>query len=136
MISKKGLTIREYRKTWKRLAKKADQACSKAVRTREGKCFCCGGKNILQCGHLITKSRTIIRYHVLNMHAQCRTCNMLHELYPERYILKFIQKYGVLSFYELVILSYKKAVYGLDDLQKVINDAPLLASKKCLPLVK
>jgi len=56
--------------------KRADQAFSKYIRLRDGKCQACGATEYLQCAHIITRSYKAIRVVEDNAVALCRSCHV------------------------------------------------------------
>jgi hypothetical protein len=92
-----------------RLVEKADKAFSLFIRTRDHfRCYTCGATNathVIQCGHLITRSKYAVRWDERNGRAQCAGCNQLHEYQPERYTQKWIDENGQAAYDKLVLDS-------------------------------
>ncbi len=89
----------------KGLIRMLDKLTSIKVVERDRKCFTCGKTYDLTNGHLFTRGFYIVRWDMLNCHAQCVGCNFRHEFDPSVYQLKFIEKYGLETYKEL----YRKA---------------------------
>lgn len=65
---------------------------------------------VMTPGHFITRGAKNIRWDLRNVYKQCRTCNYIHEQYPEvmaQYVLKVLGKEG---FEKLVADGYKVKV--------------------------
>lgn len=103
---------------------RADKAFSGFIRYRDDfTCFTCGevdetarvdeisGRAISahDCGHLISRSRGVVRYDELNAHDQCKGCNIAHDTDYEPYRAKFITTYGQAAYDELYIRSRETA---------------------------
>jgi Bacteriophage Lambda NinG protein len=118
-----------------RLEKKIDDIFSLYIRARDNyRCICCGANEhiqVIQCGHLITRSRRVVRWDEKNADAQCRPCNLIHEYNPEIYTKLWIEKYGLKAYNELVEKSWKSIKYSLQELEDI-----LLYYKKKLTKVK
>lgn len=100
----------------KKLVKDLDDAHSLYIRTRDKfTCFTCGKSRehypdvVFQCGHLISRVRSPLKYDELNNHCQCAGCNMKHEHYPEVYTQKFIEKYGSQAYTNLCNTAWMKS---------------------------
>jgi rubredoxin len=78
--------------------KKALKAMSDYIRERDGwTCFTCGkggDKYSMDAGHLITSTRAATLFDELNVHCQCKGCNIKHEHDYETYRKKFVDVYG------------------------------------------
>ncbi len=93
----------------KKLVKKLDKVFSEYIRARDRKCICCGSTDNLQCGHLLSRVAYSTRWDEDNAHAQCRSCNLVHEYNPHIYIKAYIRIHGIDKYYEL-ISKYSKTV--------------------------
>ena len=72
----------------------ADKWMSQYIRLRDKRCYICGSRENLQCGHLITRSKYSTRWDESNCRAQCRSCNLRHEYQPEIFTSLWIQENG------------------------------------------
>lgn len=107
----------------KRIAKqKADAIFSKYIRARDGnKCVLCGSEYMVQCGHLIKRGKHAVRYDLLNCHAQCSRCNMLHNYEPDHYINWFIRKFSADMYTDLYEKSLERCSRGLKEYEELIQ---------------
>jgi hypothetical protein len=109
------------------LIDRADAVFSLYVRRRDGfRCFTCGrigseGDGVMQCGHLITRAKEVVRFDELNAHCQCDPCNERHEHHPEVYIFKFMQRYGRDVYADLVKRSWGKKKITNSDIREIIK---------------
>lgn len=85
------------------LIKSLDREFSKLIRLRDWRCITCGamvtynaqGDPIsLTNGHYIRRGVLSLRWHKKNCNTQCNKCNGIHEVNPEPYRRKMIEKYG------------------------------------------
>ena len=101
------------------LVSKLDKICSEYVRARDGKCFCCGTPLKATNGHLITRAKYSVRWDLINCNQQCSPCNFKHEYYPEVYTQKFIKKYGMEVYDDLIYRSNQVANFTIEQLEKI-----------------
>lgn len=73
------------------LVRRVDNIFSKYIRLRDGFCFTCGTPHNLTCGHYISRIHMATRFDEDNCHAQCISCNRLHETDPSIYT-SFMEK--------------------------------------------
>ena len=99
-----------------KLIKECDDLVSKIVRLRDKQCVCCGSRENLTDGHLITRACKIIRWDLTNNNCQCRGCNYLHEFRHERYTKWWIDRYGKDAYDELVALSWQTKNWKIPEL--------------------
>jgi rubredoxin len=78
--------------------RKANKAFSDYIRERDHwTCYTCGRHVTPQtgdAGHLFSRYWAGTLYNEINVHCQCKRCNMLHEVDSEPYRKKFIEDYG------------------------------------------
>jgi len=112
-----GKKTRKTKKTARQRAiKKADDAFSLYIRTRDKRCVLCGKETELTAGHLITRSRWSVRYDEDNVFCQCTSCNLKHEYYPEIFTAWYISRFGEKKYEELVIKSQQPKKYTTQEL--------------------
>ena len=120
----------------KKLVKECDRLFSLIVRQKMQYCFCCGTKERLTCGHLITRANYAVRWDFDNAVTQCYKCNYLHEFRPEILTNLYIKSFGADKYNELVekskrhikindiylneLKDYLKSI--LDDLKEASNE--------------
>ncbi len=109
-------------KTW--------DACSKFVRARDQFCVCCGSPFNLQAGHVIKRGRGNTLFDLTNVNAQCNSCNIRHNHYPEFYINWYIAKYGQARYDQLVFDSWQTKDWTVDELKQL--EAEFKAMKEAL----
>lgn len=107
--------------TRKGLIRKLDKAISIKVVERDGQCFTCRSRENLTCGHLFTRSYYIVRWDLLNCHAQCVGCNYRHEFDPSVYQLKFIDKYGLEVYKELYRRAHRPNKFTDKQLKEMLE---------------
>ena len=82
--------------------KKALKAFSDYIRERDNwTCYTCGKKGdryTMDAGHLISRYWAGTLFDEMNVHAQCKGCNILHENDPEIYRREWIDEYGQAAF--------------------------------------
>lgn len=87
------------------LMKKADDAFSLFIRTRDSQeyegrefnCISCGRRKTIDqadCGHYVNRQHMSLRFSELNCHAQCRKCNRYMEGNIQDYRARLIKKIG------------------------------------------
>jgi 5-methylcytosine-specific restriction endonuclease McrA len=80
--------------TRKGLVRKVDDAFSRFIRARDGKCVTCGSTEGLDCSHIIRKARGhFLRWRPENAAAQCRRCHMEHHNVSEMALLRYATKW-------------------------------------------
>lgn len=79
-----------------------DRAFSRYIRRRDcpdgvGRCISCGCPITFEtcdAGHYIPRTHTATRWHVRNVHAQCRSCNRMRDGNAAGYTLGLVERYG------------------------------------------
>jgi hypothetical protein len=108
-----------------RLEKQIDDIFSLYIRTRDNyRCICCSANEniqVIQCGHLITRSRRAVRWDEKNADAQCRPCNLIHEYNPEIYTKLWIKKRGLKAYNKLVEKSWRPIKHSLQELENILS---------------
>ena len=84
-------------------------------------CVCCGGTNILQGGHLISRRKMSTRFDLMNVFTQCKSCNGKHRYYPEIFTNWFLRQYGQEEFDYLVERSQKTKKYSIPELEELLE---------------
>ena len=105
-----------YQQNIKTLEKKADIIFSQYIRMRDtpggiGKCCTCGKFITFQscdAGHWISRARKNTRYNLMNVAAQCRTCNRFQEGRKDRHRDYIDKKHGIENRQHLEYLSTLK----------------------------
>ena len=87
--------------------KKWDKITAAHVLKRDKKCYTCGSKVGLQCGHYIPRAHMETRFSLVNCHAQCTNCNSTLSGNLKIYREKLIEEYG-----ETVVKDLEKAKYA------------------------
>ena len=101
------------------LIRSLDREFSKLIRLRDRYCITCGkpveyndaGDPVtLNNGHYIRRAVQALRWHDKNCNCQCPNCNGTHEVNPEPYRRKMIEKYGdgIIKELEQIYLSASK----------------------------
>lgn len=91
----------------KKLTNKLDQVIRDIFKELYGnnpRCFVCGRhdgwyhprdcKRGIQVGHYISRTRTILRWDLLNLFPQCSGCNISHNNNPAPFTLAIIKEHG------------------------------------------
>jgi len=104
------------------LIKELDRLFSLIVRTKQPFCFCCGTKDNLTCGHLISRTVYSVRWDFDNARTQCIKCNLLHEYRPEIFTNLWIKENGLNKYQELIKKTQNKIKFKNSDLLKKIED--------------
>jgi len=90
--------------------------------TEHPSCVCCGSKENLQGGHVIPKKiSSNVRFDLMNVFTQCRTCNYLHQFKPHLYINWYIKTYGAESYNELVEKSKITKSWKIFELEELLE---------------
>jgi hypothetical protein len=121
---KKGLNPKPYHKVATRAGKrdKLDELCRQIVKLRDQCCVVCGTSDDLQCGHYLSRSSWSTRFHLMNCHAQCSTCNKAHEDDPTPYKEFMERTYGADEIAELHRLWHVSRLFSDEDLDKLITE--------------
>lgn len=137
----KIVKIKKRRKTSERklLERKLDALCREIVLDRDIRCVCPppskGHSDTMQAGHLISRTKESVRWSLMNVHAQCASCNLLHEHFPHRYVNWFLGKFGI-QHYESLCLdadkSIKLQVYELQELYEQMKKIRQLQLERSL----
>jgi len=90
------MTTKEYAYAFKKQRLRLDDAFSKFIRARDGRCVICGSTEALQCSHVFTKNaHGAVRWDEMNAHAMCAKCHTIHHRTdPGIYIEWMIEHYG------------------------------------------
>ena len=109
-----------------KLVKDADKWFSHYIRNRDnGECFCCGIQKPvkeMQNGHLITRGKYSVRWDEQNAFCQCPGCNIRHEHQPEIMTSKYIDRFTVENYQELVSKSNQIVKYTKSDLVLIAKE--------------
>jgi len=105
------------------LVNKLDKLTREKCFEKHGKrCYTCGGSKgdeVIQCGHLITRSKYATRWDLRNVRPQCRSCNFEHEHNPHTYITKYIEENGLDNYEKLVKDSWSSSKLTIVDLEYI-----------------
>lgn len=107
----------------------ADKFFSTFIRTRGGDgsrnwCYTCGTRlnyEDLQCGHFISRRFTNTRWHEINCHPQCNTCNVDKHGNLKVYELRLRAEYGDALIDGMKQLAHSGDKFTLADINEVIN---------------
>ena len=84
---------------------KAWKLFSLYIRNRDNwTCYTCGrvvDKYHADAGHLLSRYWAGTLFDEINVHCQCKGCNMLHEIDAEPYKQQFLEEYGEEAYWEL-----------------------------------
>lgn len=92
-----------------KLKRTLDKIFSQYVRLRDsdeygyGLCVSCGARKHWKeadAGHFLTRAKLSIRWDEMNVHLQCKQCNMLGQQY--RYGVELEKRYGKKAVFELI----------------------------------
>ena len=103
-----------------KLVDELNTVVSLIVRLRDGKCVQCWALTRLTCGHLITRSKYVVRWDLDNCHCQCSSCNLSHEYNPHPYTLWYIKKFGKDKYEALVKKSNTSVKFSDKDLRELL----------------
>lgn len=85
---------------------KMDKLWSEYIRARDSyTCCTCGYKGTkseIDCGHLIKRGKKSVRFDEKNTFAQCKSCNIRHNHWPEYMTRFFIVTYGKKEYEKLI----------------------------------
>lgn len=106
-----------------------DRAFSRYIRLRDcpggsGRCISCGCPitvNTCDAGHFIPRAHTATRWHLRNVHAQCRTCNRMKDGNADGYRRGLIERYGP-EVIEQLTLKSRQAVHLTDNDYRTLTD--------------
>ena len=101
--------------TWE---KKLDELVKEIVFLRDKDCVTCPiwydikplthhGSNVMQPGHFIKRGCKTVKWDLRNVYKQCKTCNYLHNHYPEVFANYVLSVLDVAGFEDLVYEGYK-----------------------------
>ena len=87
-----------------RLIKRLDDKTREIVFERDGyQCVLCGSTEALQWSHLISRTKTAVRWDPINSTCMCARCHYRHHKQgPEEYTAWFLQTYGEDAYLDLV----------------------------------
>lgn len=107
------LMKKKYRSPTQRLILENDDLVRKIIRKRDKQCVTCGTTKNLQVGHLIKRGKKSVRWDLTNCNAQCASCNLRHNYYPEHYQIWYLERYGLYAYQFLVrkageLISYSE----------------------------
>lgn len=71
-----------------------DKLTSLIVRQRDGECVTCHRTDELTASHFYSRRWLHVRFDLVNVHAQCWTCNQIHSLNPWPYLHFLLDTYG------------------------------------------
>jgi hypothetical protein len=111
---------------------------SEMVRLRDKKCVECGTTEHLTQGHVVSSRFPSTRYDWMNVHAQCRGCNLRHSkpLYSHLYDVWFVKKYGSDAFDDLSQRAKKIHKLSIEELENLkMGFELLIESLKKIPSV-
>lgn len=118
----------------KLLEQKLDKLVREIVLDRDVRCVCPppsrGHGNVLQAGHLITRSKEATRWGLDNVHAQCNSCNILHEYMPHIYTNWYVINFGVEKFNSLCESAEKVQKLQLYELQELLEQMRRIRQKQ------
>lgn len=96
----------------KDIKRELDQLVRDIIKLRDDRCFTCGrarGTVNLEVGHMYHRGIQVLRWSLVNCHAQCGgfagSCNAKHEEDPGTYQLAFIKAYCMDDFFDMETLS-------------------------------
>ena len=115
------------------LIKSLDREFSKLIRLRDGRCITCGELILLNeagdpvtlnNGHYIRRSVQSLRWDERNCNCQCAPCNGVHEVNPEPYRRKMIEKYGdgIIEELEKIYLENRLKKITTPQLREMLKD--------------
>jgi hypothetical protein len=121
---KRKLKVRPYHSVETRAGKrdKLDSLVSQIVILRDVYCVTCGTSYDLQNGHYLSRSSWSTRWHLMNCHATCGTCNLEHERNPEPYRLFMERTYPADDIAELERLWHVTRYFSDSDLDELIDE--------------
>ena len=111
----------------KRAVLDADKWFSRYIRARDDyTCTTCGRRGqpadgVMQCGHVVTRSKYATRWDDQNAVCQCSSCNMRHEYQPEILTLCYIQMCGSEAYERLVTRSNVTVKFATSDIREIAS---------------
>lgn len=118
---------RKKKPSIKSLIKTMDEQFKEKIFTRDikefgSKCSLClaDGVRLIWC-HLISARKYSVRWAHRNVYAQCNSCNIRHEHYPEYYTAWWVRRHGEEAYQELVRESMVPANYKRKDYEQMIG---------------
>lgn len=108
----------------KLLERDLDKVFAEYIKLRDDyKCVICGTDRQPQCGHLVTRSCTRLRWSTENAACQCAGHNLQHEYRPEIFTNWYIQAHGVETYKELYRLSQIPAFrWSIEELESILSE--------------
>jgi hypothetical protein len=80
----------------RQLVQKLDDVTKLIVKTRDGwQCVQCGSRSLIGWGHVIPRGNYSVRWDLDNLNAQCNSCNLQHNHFPNLYIGWYIKRFGL-----------------------------------------
>jgi len=106
----------------KKLIKLLTKEFNAYIRERDRTCLQCKEvkrpmRGILNAGHVLTCVPHSTKWDEANVFGQCAGCNFRHEHHPQEMILWYIQKFGLVSFEELIKLHNTTIKFTVTDLK-------------------
>lgn len=86
--------------------------------------------DVLQCGHLFTRSDRSTRWDADYAFGQCSTHNMQHEYHPEIMTDWFVNKFGSVKYKNGVRLTSQVKKWALGELEDLIKHYESLLQKE------
>lgn len=110
--------------TRKSLTKKLDDIFAEYIRElekkRTGHCFFCN-KPVQCCFHIITRSKYATRWEEENAVGSCFGCNYHNEHNPHKFVVKYIEVFGLKKFNKIYRKSNEAIKFSLEDLENMIE---------------
>lgn len=120
LMSRKNARYRTYRKY---LVEKLDDLTREKCFEVYGRvCYTCSGAKgdpVIECGHLITRSKYATRWDIRNVRPQCPSCNLEHEHNPHTYSAKYVKENGLDAYEELIAESWNSQKITVLDLEYI-----------------
>jgi len=98
------------------LEKKLDALTSKVVLLSDKHCATCGSSEQLECGHWRSRYWRTLRWDLDNCHAQCHTCNQLHEIDTRNYDEWMYQNYSEDDYRALLNIGFSGRKIGYSEM--------------------
>lgn len=134
MVAKPKPPKRKRRTSRQIIEKNLDIIVREIVLARDPACVCPspekGHSNIEQCGHLFTRSKKSLRWDLYNTNKQCSSCNLLHEFNPHRYVVWFINRFGLCKYLELGRESEKPCLLKTYELEELFEQLKVVREKQ------
>ena len=111
-------------KSLKTLAREAWKLCATYIKIRDDwRCYTCGKQAFhsptINAGHLFPDTHSNTRYDSLNIHAQCVRCNKYLHGNLHKYIIRFLNDFGLPAYEYLSVRSCKPYKYTKETLLDV-----------------